>query len=93
MGLVRIVNSTYNEVDRNLQILEGEDMITQQYFGRKRIIRLNFENKKTQLLLEAIRILETPADHSNNPKVISQMPSGNDRHSKNTEHVRKKIHN
>jgi hypothetical protein len=45
--LVRIVNSTYNEVDRNLHILEGAGLVTQLHFRRKRVIRLNLENKKT----------------------------------------------
>ena len=31
MKLVRTVNSTYNEVDRNLSILEREGIVTQRY--------------------------------------------------------------
>ncbi|MCJ7761963.1 helix-turn-helix domain-containing protein [Candidatus Bathyarchaeota archaeon] len=69
MKLVQIVNSTYNEVDRNLRILEDAGIITQQYFGRKRIARLNFENKKALFLLEVIRILEAPADHKNTVEI------------------------
>ena len=64
MKLVRIINSTYNEVDRNLRILEGAGLINQLYFGRKRIIRLNLENKKTLAMLKALKILEAPI----NPK-------------------------
>lgn len=62
MRLVRIVNSTYNEVDRNLRILESVGLITQQRFRRKRIIRLNLENKKTLAVLKALKILEAPID-------------------------------
>jgi hypothetical protein len=63
MKLVRIVNSTYNEVDRNLRVLEGEQIITQKYLGRARLIWLNWENKKTIVLLKSIKILETPINN------------------------------
>ena len=59
MKLVRTVNSTYNEVNRNLRILEGAGLITQQRIRRKRIIRLKLENKKTLAVLKALKILET----------------------------------
>lgn len=62
MKLVRIVNSTYNEVNRNLRILEGEGLVTQQRIRRKRIIRLNLESKKTLTALKALKILEAPND-------------------------------
>jgi DNA-binding transcriptional ArsR family regulator len=62
MKLVRIVNSTYNEVNRNLQILENEGSITQGYIGRKRIIRLNLKNNKTLILLKILKILEDSVD-------------------------------
>lgn len=54
MKLVQITNSTYNEVNRNLRILEGLEIIMQQHIGNKRIIRLNFENEKTLFLLRGI---------------------------------------
>ena len=60
MKLVRIVNSTYNEVNRNLRILESAGLITQQRIRLKRIIRLKIENKKTLAVLEALKILEAP---------------------------------
>jgi hypothetical protein len=47
MKLVRTVNSTYNEVDRNLHILQREGFVTQRYAGHKRIIRLNFKSERT----------------------------------------------
>jgi hypothetical protein len=62
MKLVRTVNSTYNEVDRNLRILEREGIITQRYAGRKRIIRLNFKNEKTLVLLKLLKIRENSVD-------------------------------
>jgi predicted transcriptional regulator len=52
MRLVSKTNSTYNEINRNLQILEKEGIITNTYpiktrHGKVRIIRLNKENPKT----------------------------------------------
>ncbi len=57
MELVRKVNSTYNQVNRNLQILEHEEIVESQYCGRMRLIRLNLESPKTNALLNALRIL------------------------------------
>lgn len=48
MELARKVNSTYNQVNSNLLILAH---------GRERIIKLDKENPKTTLLLEALKIL------------------------------------
>ena len=62
MKLVRIVNSTYNEVNRNLQILEREGIVTQRYVGRKRVVRLNFKNEKTLVSLKILKILECSVD-------------------------------
>ena len=62
MKLVRIVNSTYNEVDRNLHILEREGIIIQRYDGRKRIIHLNLKNEKTLVLLKLLMIREGALD-------------------------------
>jgi hypothetical protein len=60
MDLVQKVNSTYNQVNSNLQILREEGIIVDQHLGRMRVIRLNKENPKTALLLQALKILETP---------------------------------
>jgi predicted transcriptional regulator len=60
MQLVRKVNSTYSQVNPNLQILEKEGIIIDEHFGRMRIIRLNNENPKTIILLQALKLLETP---------------------------------
>jgi DNA-binding transcriptional ArsR family regulator len=62
MRFVRIVNSTYNEVDRNLRILEREDLVTQRYDGRNRIIHLNLKNEKTLVLLKLLKIREGALD-------------------------------
>ena len=55
--LVRRVNSTYGQVNRNLQILEHEGIVNTQYYGRLRMIKLNRENPKTVTLLKALRLL------------------------------------
>jgi len=62
MNLVRRVNSTYNQVNSNLQILEKEGIIIDELVGRMRIIRLAKENPKTALLLQALKILQTSTD-------------------------------
>jgi DeoR/GlpR family transcriptional regulator of sugar metabolism len=59
-NLVRIINSTYNQVDRNLRILEQEGIIENVRYSRVRIIRLNFENPKTLALLKALEMLDRP---------------------------------
>ena len=60
MALVRKVNSTYSQVNPNLRILEEEGIIIDEHFGRMRVIRLNKENQKTTILLQALKILGTP---------------------------------
>lgn len=59
MGLVRKINSTYNETNRNLKIFEEEGIVLNSYCGRIRYIRLNRENPKTTVLLQALKNLET----------------------------------
>jgi DNA-binding transcriptional ArsR family regulator len=59
MGLVRKINSTYNEVNRNLVILEREGIIKDSRCGRLRLIKLNRENPKTVLLLQVLKQLES----------------------------------
>lgn len=60
-NLVRIINSTYNQVNRNLQILENEGIIKTKRYGHLKIIELEKENPKTEVLLEALHILNGPA--------------------------------
>ena len=64
MGLVRKINSTYNEVNRNLIILEKEGIVTNIRCGRMRVIKLNRENPKTKVLLKALKTLD---DHLPDP--------------------------
>jgi len=62
MRLVRRINSTYNEVNRNLIILEREGIITNTRCGRMRLVKLNRENPKTVLLLQVLKQLDS-GDH------------------------------
>jgi len=56
--LVRRINSTYGQVNRNLQILEHEGIVITQYYDRLRIIKLNRENPKTITLLKILKLLQ-----------------------------------
>ena len=58
MRLVRKVNSTYSQVNPNLQILEREGIVIEERLGHKRIIRLNRDNPKTEVLLQVLKIFE-----------------------------------
>lgn len=58
MDLVRRVNSTFNQVNRNVQILEKEGIVSSHHHGRMRIIKLNDDTPKTVALLKALRILK-----------------------------------
>jgi predicted transcriptional regulator len=58
MELVHKVNSTYNQVNSNLHILQKECIVFDEHVGRMRVIRLNRENTKTALLLQALKMLE-----------------------------------
>ena len=63
MKLVSNVNSTYNELNRNLLILEKEGIVTSNYIirvkqGKVRTIQLNRDNPKTKILLEVQKTLD-----------------------------------
>ena len=56
--LVRMINSTYNEVNRNLIILEEEGIIKTKRLGQLKIIELQTESPKTVALLKALELLD-----------------------------------
>ena len=58
MELVRKTNSTYGQVNRNVQILEQEGIVEIKYYGRMRMIKLNSDNPKTVAMSKALRILK-----------------------------------
>lgn len=63
-NLVRIINSTYNQVNRNLLILEDEGIIKTKRYGHLKIVELEKENPRTEALLKALHILNRPAINS-----------------------------
>lgn len=62
MNLVRDVNSTYNEVNRNLHILVQEQLVVQTYVGKKRFLHLNFRNEKTSVMLQILELLDNSVE-------------------------------
>jgi predicted transcriptional regulator len=64
-NLVRIINSTYNQVDRNLELLEKEGIIAISCYGHMKMIELRMDNPKTQALLKALHQLENATDFLN----------------------------
>jgi predicted transcriptional regulator len=67
MQLVRRVGGPYNEVNRNLKILETEGIIINDYRKQVkhaivRVILLNRENPRTQILLKVLKELEVEND-------------------------------
>jgi DeoR/GlpR family transcriptional regulator of sugar metabolism len=59
--LVRTINSTYNEVRRNLEILENEGIVKITLYGNMKIVELQRDNQKTGKLLKALLSLQTNA--------------------------------
>ncbi len=63
MELVRRTGSTYNELNRNIQILEKEDILTDEYrvkvkHGKVRVIALNRDTPRTKVLLQVLKTLD-----------------------------------
>lgn len=59
--LVRTINSTYNEVRRNLEILENEGIVKITLYGNMKMVELQRDNQKTGKLLKALLSLQTNA--------------------------------
>ena len=70
--LVRKVNSTYTQVNRNLKILQQEDIVESKYYGRMRMIKLNRENPKTEVMLKALRMLRHHELHNIRHPVLNK---------------------
>jgi hypothetical protein len=69
MELVRRVGSTYNEVNRNLGIMEEMGILFNEYpvkvkHGKIRVIKLNRESPKTKVLLKALKTLDNHLPHT-----------------------------
>ena len=57
MDLVRRINSTYSQVNRNLEILESEGIVETKRLDRMKIIQLRQDDQKTKAILKALEIL------------------------------------
>jgi predicted transcriptional regulator len=57
-NLVRITNSTYNQIQRNITLLAQEGIISIKSCGHLKMITINKENPKTRSLLKALHQLE-----------------------------------
>jgi hypothetical protein len=57
--LVEETNSTYNEVTRNIHILEVEGIVKLVRYNRRCNVVLNDENFRTKVLIEALRLLDS----------------------------------
>lgn len=55
--LVRMINSTYNEVRRNLDILQGEGIVKFTSYGNMKMVELERTSQKTEKLLAALSTL------------------------------------
>lgn len=60
-NLVRMINSTYNQVRRNIEILEDEGIVKITQYGNMRIVELQRDNQKTMKLLKSLRTLQINA--------------------------------
>jgi DeoR/GlpR family transcriptional regulator of sugar metabolism len=56
--LVRMINSTYNEVRRNLEILRAEGVVKFTAWGNMKLVELERDSLKTQKLLKALHALQ-----------------------------------
>jgi len=59
MQLILGIRGKYPQTNAELQILQKEDIILDQHTGRMRIIRLNKENPNTNLVLQALKLLNS----------------------------------
>ncbi len=60
-NLVRMINSTYNQVRRNIEILEDEGIVKIKQYGNMRMVELQRDNQKTMKLLSSLRTLQINA--------------------------------
>ncbi len=58
-NLVRLTNGTYNQVRRNVDLLEKEGVIMVENYGNMKMIELDFSSPKTAKLLKALQALQT----------------------------------
>ena len=59
MQLILGIRGKYPQTNAELQVLQKEGIVIYQHVGRMRIVKLNKENPKTILLLQALKILHS----------------------------------
>ena len=62
MELVQQTNSTYNQVNSNLKILEKEQIIMDDHVGYKRVISLNTTNPRIFRASQVLKLLSKSED-------------------------------
>lgn len=59
---IEATNSTYNELMRNVHILERQDIVKVLRVGRRCYVSLNYDNVQTKILLESLKLLDSRQD-------------------------------
>jgi len=62
MRLAEKTGCGYNELMRNVRILEREGVVIYRRDGRKCFVSLNRDSLKARILIKALRILDAPID-------------------------------
>jgi hypothetical protein len=78
-----MINSTYNEVSRNLEILQDEGIVKITPVGSMKMVELQRDSRRTQKLLDVLRTLEHETslpseDEETRRKNRRQLPTSRD---------------
>ena len=57
-NLVRMTNSTYNQIIRNVEMMNREGIVNIYCCGSLKIIELQYDEPKTERLLKALQLLQ-----------------------------------
>ena len=74
MALILGIRGKYSQTNAELQRLEREGIIVDSRVGRMREIRLNKENPKTRIILQALKTLHSKYE-TNDPKTKADCPN------------------
>jgi hypothetical protein len=75
--LLRMINGTYNQMNRNLVILEEEGIIKTKRLGHLKIVELQSNAPKTLALLKALELLDRLNSNPRIPAGKNEFPSEN----------------
>jgi hypothetical protein len=64
MQLILGIRGKYPQTNAELQLLQKEGLVVDEHIGRMHIIKLNRENSKTSLILQALKILHSKDEKS-----------------------------